>query len=128
MAGVKRKATFDTKPQATSTLKKLKNDEKRTKPPTPVQPFETETDSEPIVESDTTSQSGDDDGASWPSGEQVEEDDELGGISEEENEDGGTGIATDTADTAQSEIKPASTNGNITSTTRPISRHASPLN
>ena len=53
---------------------KTEDDEKK-KPRTSetVQTFETETDSEPIMESDTTSQSGDDDGASWPSDE-VDED------------------------------------------------------
>ena len=33
----------------------------------PVEPLDAETDSDPIIESDTTSQSGEDDGVSWPS-------------------------------------------------------------
>ena len=51
---------------------------------------EVETDSDPIVESDTASQSGDDDGVSWPSDEEQKE--EL-----EDNEDGGIKIAADAA-------------------------------
>lgn len=40
--------------------------------------LETETDSDPIVESETTEHSGDDDGVSWPS--DREEEEEEGGV------------------------------------------------
>ena len=52
--------------------------------------LETATDSDPIVESDTTSQSGDDDGVSWPSEEDVEADEAWEGAGVvDENENGG---------------------------------------
>ena len=48
--------------------KKRKNEAEKAKPSKRMDvPLEAETDSDPIVESDTTSQSGDDDGISWPS-------------------------------------------------------------
>lgn len=51
---------------------------------------ETETDSDPIVESDTTEHSGDDDGASWPSddGEDAPEEESHSG-KPAQNTDGG---------------------------------------
>lgn len=50
--------------------------------------LEAETDSDPIVESDTNSQSGDDDGADWPSDAEDKEWD--GGIEEDDNNGAGT--------------------------------------
>ena len=55
--------------------------------------LETATDSDPIVESDTTSQSGDDDGISWPSDEKVEADEDGEGVEiANDKEDGGVKI------------------------------------
>lgn len=51
--------------------------------------LETETDSDPIVESETTEHSGDDDGVSWPSDREEEE--------EEEEEEGGVELPTNTS-------------------------------
>jgi len=74
MAGIKRK-----QPEAAGTYlkgasKKSKVEPKKAKkparPPTPpsdISELEAETDSDPIIESDTTEHSGDDDGVSWPS-------------------------------------------------------------
>ncbi|KAL8738093.1 MAG: hypothetical protein Q9181_001079 [Wetmoreana brouardii] len=44
----------------------------------PARNLETETDSEPIVESDTTEHSGDDDGVSWPSDDDVVNQEDVG--------------------------------------------------
>ena len=114
MAGIKRKGTFDAKYQAGNSQKKQKKDEKRPKTSKPIQPLETETDSEPIVESDTTSQSGDDDGESWPSDHEGEEGDESGGVSEEDNEDGGIKIAVEAANEVQPKTNNTPTNGQST--------------
>ena len=111
MAGIKRKGAFDTKRQAGNSQKKQKKDKKRPKTSKSIRALETETDSEPIVESNTTSQSGDDDGVSWPSGHEGEEGDELGGVSEEDNEDGGIKIAVEAAIEAQPKTKNTPTNG-----------------
>lgn len=54
--------------------------------------LEAETDSDPIVESDTASQSGEGDGASWPSdgADEVDgEDEEWDGVSEGDDQNGG---------------------------------------
>ena len=81
MAGLKRKEPPSSKHQQASPTKKTK------KRSTPIQKHlinfekETETDSEPIVESDTNSESGEDDGVSWP---EDDEPDEFEGIEEEE--------------------------------------------
>ena len=122
MAGIKRKGAFDAKRQAGNSQKKQKKDEKRPKTSKSIQPLETETDSEPIVESNTTSHSGDDDGVSWPSDHEGEEFDELGGVSEEDNEDGGIKIAVEAANEAQPKTKNTLTNGQ--STGGLASRHA----
>ena len=122
MAGIKRKGAFDAKSKAGNIQKKQKKDEKRPKTSKPIQPLETETDSEPIMESDTTSQSGDDDGVSWPSDDEGEDGDELGGVSEEDNEDGGIKTAAEAANEAQPKTKNTPTNGQ--STGELASRHA----
>jgi len=74
MAGIKRKQPVTTSAYANGALKKSKVEPKKVKkaarPPTPpsdISELEAETDSDPIIESDTTEHSGDDDGVSWPS-------------------------------------------------------------
>ena len=69
---------------------------------------EVETDSDPIIESDTASQSGDDDGVSWPSD---QDNDAAGGLPVGENDGYGNGvkIAAKAADTAKL-AKPKFTN------------------
>ena len=67
MAGIKRKQAFETKPQPGIIQKKHKKEEESHKLSKPLEPLEAETDSDPIEESDTASQSGEDDGVSWPS-------------------------------------------------------------
>ena len=63
MAGIKRKQASSSIANGHETGKKLK---KESPPPSDL---EAETDSDPIIESDTTEHSGDDDGVSWPSDE-----------------------------------------------------------
>ncbi len=68
MAGLKRKEAPFSKAHVSTVHKRSKKEAAQVKssnvePPT----LEAETDSDPIVESDTTEHSGDDDGASWPS-------------------------------------------------------------
>lgn len=68
MAGIKRKGAPVSKANGSDTHKKAKVDQKaRKKSAPPAKDLETATDSDPIVESDTTEHSGDDDGESWPS-------------------------------------------------------------
>ena len=70
------------------------------------QDLETATDSDPIVDSDTTSQSGDDDGVSWPSEEEAEPGEDWEGVGVvEENDDGGVKIAAEAAGVSQSAEK-----------------------
>ena len=86
------------------------------KPRIPIETKETETDSEPIVDSDTTSQSGEDDGVSWPSDSDEEEqsghfdqehdfeeedDTEARRGIEEEDEDGGVKLQSDSLSVQQ---------------------------
>ena len=88
MGGIKRGVTpAIAKPSKTKANKKPKIEAKT---PPRHRDLGTETDSDPIIESDTTEHSGDDDGVSWPSdGEGMEED----GIAEEESEnDGGVDL------------------------------------
>ena len=70
MAGTKRKEPPRLKYQQASPNKKIKEQS------APIQKIdfekETETDSEPIVESGTNSESGEDDGASWPEDDEPE--------------------------------------------------------
>ena len=68
MAGLKRKDA----PTMKSTGGNIHKKSKKEVPPSKksqasVQVLETETDSDPVVESDTTEHSGDNDGVSWPS-------------------------------------------------------------
>jgi hypothetical protein len=118
MVGIKRKSSSDSKSQAVHTAKKPKKEHESansSKPSKPVQELEAETDSDPIVESDTTSQSGDNDGVSWPSDEDNEEVDEWGGVSgEEEDDTGGVTVAAKAADGS-----PPSTKGATTSDANP---------
>ncbi|MCJ1433986.1 pumilio domain member 6 [Xylographa pallens] len=68
MAGVKRKEYPQIGGRARETAKKVKTEpRKKVRPITPPSDLEARTDSDPIVESDTTEHSGDDDGVSWPS-------------------------------------------------------------
>ena len=83
MAMSKRKANLQA--EGGTRRKKVKKEEYAV--PVRSQIAETEEDSEPIVESDTTSQSGDDDGESWPSDEDVGDDDAFSGFEEEDIED-----------------------------------------
>ena len=70
MAGLKRKDSPASKLPGGHIYKKPKKEKSQSKKSNPpVQILETETDSEPIVESDTTENSGEDDGISWPSDE-----------------------------------------------------------
>lgn len=71
MAGIKRKEAPAAKTNVKGSPKKAKTvPSKPTKARIPPPDLEAETDSDPIVESDTTDHSGDDDGASWPSGDE----------------------------------------------------------
>lgn len=98
MAGIKRKEAVAFKPQAGNAHKKPKKEEQtERKLIEKVEPLETATDSDPIVESDTTSQSGEDDGTSWPSDDDGEPD-EWTGV-DEDSEDGGVEVEEQTAKT-----------------------------
>lgn len=74
MAGIKRKEAPISNAQASSVHKKTKSRNAQVKI-SKVEPLvlEVKTDSDPIIESDTTEHSGDDDGISWPSDEEVAE-------------------------------------------------------
>ncbi|MCJ1388583.1 pumilio domain member 6 [Xylographa bjoerkii] len=68
MAGLKRKEHPQTGGTARGNAKKVKTESrKKVRPITPPSDPEAQTDSDPIIESDTTKHSGDDDGVSWPS-------------------------------------------------------------
>ena len=68
MVGLKRKESPSAKNVARENLKKIKTEAKTPhRPAVPPPDLEAETDSDPIIESDTTEHSGDDDGVSWPS-------------------------------------------------------------
>ena len=112
MAGVKRKITYESRTQPGITAKKHRKDENGHEPSNPTQLLEAETDSDPIIESDTTSQSGDDDGSSWPSDNDGVADEEDGeeweGSSEDPDEEGGIGIPADSATQKLSNPKPSS--------------------
>ena len=71
MAGLKRKTAPTSNAQASSVNKKPKSKATQVNI-SKVEPsvLEVETDSDPIIESDTTEHSGDDDGVSWPSDEE----------------------------------------------------------
>ena len=90
MASSKRKENPSTKLHAGNLSKKPKKEENFAKSSIRPQELETATDSDPLVESDTASQSGDDDGVSWPSDEDAEEDEASDdGTLAEDNEAGG---------------------------------------
>lgn len=117
MVASKRKENPNSELQAGSTPKKPKKEEKRAKNSKHVQDLETATDSDPLVESDTTSHSGDDDGVSWPSDEEAEEGEGWEGVGvAEDNDVGGVNIAAEAAGASQPGSKAASTNGNPTKT------------
>ena len=82
MAAPKRKENPSPHLHTGSTRKKPRKEEKLANGSKNVHDLETATDSDPIVESDTTSQSGDDDGISWPSDEEAEagDDSESAGV------------------------------------------------
>ena len=105
MAGTKRKAGLDSKSESGNIQKMSKNDAERRK--TEDGALEAETDSDPIIESDTTSQSGDDDGVSWPSDEDDGKVDEFQGLSEGDNEEGGVKFTAEAPLAAPAAIKAA---------------------
>ena len=111
MAASKRKENPNSKLYAGNAPKKPKKEGKPAKSSKRVQDLETATDSDPLVESDTTSQSGDIDGASWPSDEEAEGDEILESVGlAEDNEDGGVKIAAEAAGTPQSAKKAPNAN------------------
>ena len=70
MAGIKRKQAPVNKTNWNTKKPRITPghaEHKTTKPIIPPEELEAETDSDPIIESDTTEHSGEDDGASWPS-------------------------------------------------------------
>lgn len=88
MAGLKRKEVPTSTVSKARDHKKFKNEASQSKKALRAAPIlETETDSDPIVESDTAEQSGDDDGVSWPS------DDELAAQNSSVQEEGGVKIS-----------------------------------
>ena len=108
MAASKRKEHPNTKLHAGNASKKPKKEEKLAKSSIRPQELETATDSDPLVESDTASQSGDDDGVSWPSEDAKEgEARDSGGLAED-NDDGGVKSA---AGASQSARKAPNING-----------------
>ena len=96
MAAVKRKNAPASWQKSGSPPKKFKEEESaKLKPKKSRFTEEAETDSDPIVESDTGSESGEDDGASWPSDSEEEKE---GGVEMGADNDAGTmGIATEAA-------------------------------
>ena len=71
MAGTKRKAIAAATTNDVSKSKRIKQEDREL--PLRLKVLETATDSDPIIESDTTEHSGDDDGESWPSDREAEE-------------------------------------------------------
>ncbi|KAL8700582.1 MAG: hypothetical protein Q9224_000898 [Gallowayella concinna] len=67
MAGIKRKTNSSSNNQIGGTKKQKREPVSLPKTNSTAASLETATDSEPIVDSDTTEHSGDDDGVSWPS-------------------------------------------------------------
>ena len=115
MAATKRKRAFETKSQHGSIQKKHKKEEESHRSSKRVELVEAETDSDPIIESDTTSQSGEDDGVSWPSdneGGDGQKEEELGeGASEGDSGVEATGFDTDSVAAPQAKPKSKSTDG-----------------
>lgn len=73
MPGVKRKDISVSGIQNGSSKKPKTGPPPLHRPKAPIADLETATDSDPIVESDTTEHSGDDDGVSWPSDDEDQE-------------------------------------------------------
>ena len=102
MAAPKRKENPISQLHTGSTRKKPRKAENLANGSKNVHDLETATDSDPIVESDTTSQSGDDDGVSWPSDEEIEAGEAWEGVGvTDDKEHGGEKIA-ETAGTLKS--------------------------
>ena len=79
MAQVKRKGAYENGVQ-TKRIKKEEGAENKPAIKHKSKIAETETDSEPIVESDTNSESGNDDGVSWPSEDEADHENEWDGV------------------------------------------------
>ena len=109
MAGVKRKGLLETDTQNGNATKKYKKEVRKPNTSKGKEALEAETDSDPIIESDTASQSGDDDGVSWPSddeGAQNEEElEEWGGASDAGNDNGGRRHDADAVNLTRAESK-----------------------
>ena len=105
MAAPKRKENPNSHFVTGSIRKKSRKEENLANGSKNVHDLETATDSDPIVESDTTSQSGDDDGVSWPSDEEVEADEAWEGVGDADDiEHGGVKVA-ETASASKSGTK-----------------------
>ena len=115
MADMKRKRAFETRSQPGSIQKKHKKEEESHKSSKLVEPLEAETDSDPIIESETTSQSGEDDGVSWPSdnegGDGQKEVELWEGVSEGDRGVEETGLDNDSINAPQATPKSKSTEG-----------------
>ena len=127
MAGIKRKGALDEKVRTEDRRKKQKNDGKRLETSNLELPLETETDSDPIVESETTSQSGEDEGASWPSDDEGGKSNEREDAIEDENGNEGTKIATEAPKEGQSKTKSVHIKGTSTSMFAAVRFYASLL-
>lgn len=90
MAGLKRKLQASSVPHKSSIKKQKQKQETKPTLKTKVSAtnLETETDSDPIVESETPEFSGEDDGVSWPSEDDAGLNSNQGRFSEEEDEAG----------------------------------------
>ena len=102
MAAPKRKEYPSSNFHTGSTRKKPRKEENLAKGSKNAHDLETATDSDPIVESDTTSQSGDDDGVSWPSDEVVEASEAWDGAGVVDNKEHGGVKVAETAGTSKS--------------------------
>ena len=112
MAGIKRKEATVSAQQGGNAKKRPRKEETPTKNHIEESyAKETATDSEPIVESDTTSQSGEDDGVTWPS-DADQEGEDWGGVKENDNSGGMKVIA----ESADGTTKPKATIGAGTGT------------
>jgi hypothetical protein len=106
MAGLKRKEAPLAKGSSRNTNKKPKIEAKHLgkKPKARSRDAEVETDSDPIVESDTTENSGDDDDVTWPSdGDEVVDGSDVDG--------GGRLAATQSTKQAKSSVQKGGANG-----------------
>lgn len=87
MAGIKRKSTHISNVDSEGSSRERQTKKAIEQWPKSRKIEEVETDSDPIIESDTASQSGADDGASWPSD----------GDAEMNNDEGGVNVAAEAA-------------------------------